>query len=173
MCALPVWLGVFRRVELRERHADLFVPFFFMTGIFGPVVVLFPIYAAIIPTDGYSNVNLVIWAAVLVPWTVFGLRYAGRDHFLTTRGITGFTALVYLFIGILILSLVGNLPDSSVIYGFLGFGIVGLHEVTFAVAGAILLSTYPARQSPPRPRSRARGPGCNVIDGNPITRHWP
>ena len=141
-CALPLWLGVFRWAELRERHADLAVPFLVTTTVFALLVVLFPVYEVLIPTNGYSLLNLVISAAVLVPWAVFGLRYAGRDHLLTTRRIVAGAVVVYLFITVFVASVTGRLPGATVITVLLGVGIVGLLGGTFSIAGVILLSTY-------------------------------
>jgi signal transduction histidine kinase len=141
-CALPVWLCVSRWAELRERRADLAVPFLAMTTVFGLLVVLFPVYDPLIPSDGYSLLNLVVSAAVLVPWAVFGLRYAGRDHLLTTRRVAAGAVIVYLFIALFVSSVTGLLRGSTVGTVLLGIGIVGLLGGTFAVAGVILLATY-------------------------------
>jgi signal transduction histidine kinase len=141
-CALPVWLGVFRWAELRERHADLAVPFLATTTVFGLLVISFPVYETVIPPDGYSLVNLIISAAVLVPWAVFGLRYAGRDHLLTTRRVAAGAILVYSFVVAFVSSVTGRLPGSTVGTVLLGVGIVGILGGTFAVAGGILLSAH-------------------------------
>lgn len=141
-CALPLWLGVFRWAELRERHADLAVPFIATTAVFGLLVVSFPLYETVVPPDGYSVLNLVISVAVLIPWAVFGLRYAGRDHLLTARRVAAGTVLVYLFAAVFVLSVTGQFPDSTALVALLGLGLVGLLGGAFAVASVILLSTY-------------------------------
>jgi Zn-dependent protease with chaperone function len=137
-----VWLGVFRWAELREQHADLAVPFVIMATIFGLLVVSFPVYEGVIPPNGYSLLNLIIPAAMLVPWSVFGLRYAGRDHLLTTFRVTGGAFVLSLFIGVFVSSVTGRAPSSTVVTVVLGIGIVGLLGGTFAIAGVVLLASY-------------------------------
>ena len=151
-CALPLWLGVVRWADLRDEHADLAVPFIITTAVFGILLVSFPVYQGIVPPDAYSLVNLVIAAAILPPWAVFGLRYAGRDHLLTTRRVGVGTMLVCLFVGMFVLSVTGRLPTSTVTTVLLGIGIFGLLGGTSAVAGVMLFATYrdadvPLRQS--------------------------
>lgn len=141
-CALPVWLRVARWPQLRQDHADLAVPFIFMTTLFGVFILFFPVYESIIPTDGYALITLVIGAAVLVPWAVFCLRYAGRDHLLTKRRIKIAGILIYLFVTVFILNFAEIIPESTVLTVLLGVGIVILLGGTFAIVGIVLLSTY-------------------------------
>jgi signal transduction histidine kinase len=79
---------------------------------------------------------------MLVPWAVFGLRYAGRDHLLTTRRVAAGAVLVYLFIAVFVSNATGRPPSSTVTTVLLGIGIVGLLGGTFAVTGVMLLATY-------------------------------
>jgi signal transduction histidine kinase len=151
-CALPLWLGVVRWADLRDGHTDLAVPFVITTGMFGVLLVSFPVYQSIIPPDGYSLVNLVISAAILIPWAVFGLRYTGRDHLLTARRIAAGIMLVCLFVGVFVLSVTGRLPSSTATNAVLGIGILALLGGMFAVGGVVLFATYrdadvPLRQS--------------------------
>jgi len=141
-CALPVWLRVVRWPQLREQHADLAVPFIIMTALFGLLIVSFPVYERIIPIDAYALLTLVISAAVLVPWAVFCLRYAGRDHLLTNRRIAVGSILVYLFVTVFVLGVTELLPGSTQLTVLLGIGIVSLLGGTFAIVGIVLLSTY-------------------------------
>jgi signal transduction histidine kinase len=133
---------VFRWAELREQHADLAVPFIIMATVFGLLVVSFPVYEGIIPQNGYSLLNLIIPAAMLVPWGVFGLRYAGRDHLLTIPRVAGSALILSLFIGVFVSSVTGRAPSSTVVTVSLGIGIVGLLGGTFAIAGVVLLVSY-------------------------------
>jgi signal transduction histidine kinase len=113
-----------------------------MTTLFGVFILFFPVYESIIPTDGYALITLVIGAAVLVPWAVFCLRYAGRDHLLTKRRIKIAGILIYLFVTVFILNFAEIIPESTVLTVLLGVGIVILLGGTFAIVGIVLLSTY-------------------------------
>jgi len=141
-CALPIRLAVVRWAELRDGHADLAVPFLIMTAVFGGAVVSFPVYQPIIPPDGYSVLNLVITAIILIPWVLFGLRYAGRDHLLTRRRIAVGATLVYLFVIMFVLSVTVRFPESAILTGLLGLGLVTVFGSAFVVVGVVFLSTY-------------------------------
>jgi len=141
-CALPVWLRAVRWPQLRDQHADLAVPFIIMTALFGVLVVSFPAYESIIPPDAYALLTLVTSAAVLVPWAVFCLRYAGRDHLLTRGRIIVATILVYLFVIVFVLNVTEMLPESTPLTILLGAGVIGLLGGAFAIVGVVLLSTY-------------------------------
>ncbi len=110
--------------------------------LLGVLVVSFPVYEGSIPPDAYALLTLVIWAAVLVPWAVFCLRYTGRDHLLTNRRIGVASIVLYLFVTALILGVTETLPESTPLTILLGIGVVGLLGGTFAIVGIVLLSTY-------------------------------
>lgn len=86
-CALPLWLRAFRWEALRDRHADLAVPFVVTTAVLGLLVVSFPAYRTVVAPDGHALLPPFGLAIISVPWAAFGLRYAGRDHLLAARRV--------------------------------------------------------------------------------------
>ncbi|QAU14115.1 PAS domain-containing protein [Halorubrum sp. BOL3-1] len=142
VAGLAVRLTVASRNESDSRQPDLLLPFLLTVTLFSLPLVSFPLYESAITNGAHSLLTLFLGMVVLVPWAVFALRYAGRDHLLNLRRVVA--AAVY--IGVLTLVFVGNVMEAldlpELATGAIGMGFLLVTAVAFAVVGAVLLSTY-------------------------------
>lgn len=119
---------------------DLSYPFAAMTGVFSVCVLAFPFYRTAMPSSGGSPVTLGITTLMLVPWTVFALRYAGRGYLLNPRRIVVGVVVSVGFVGLLSsdLFLAPQLP--IVLTLFIGLLVIIVVGVLFGTCGVVLIS---------------------------------
>jgi signal transduction histidine kinase len=127
----------------RDRHPDLVRPFLLVLGLLAVSAFGYALTVA----DGPTTLGVGFSTAVVisVPWSVFALRYAGREYFVTRPRIALLSTLALaMTVVISIRALPGisqeSVPESVLLaVSFLSLAVVG---VVFVAGGLALLATY-------------------------------
>lgn len=146
---LTVWLyrqcGADSESEaaVMNRYQDLVRPFLAMLVLFTVSASGYALTVADGPTEPGFGLAMIFF--VSVPWSVFALRYAGREYFLTRFRIALFSTIV-LVAGVVLSAsdLPGFAPEAvpESVQLMTQLLLLGILAVVFVVIGLVLLSSY-------------------------------
>jgi signal transduction histidine kinase len=126
-----------------NRYPDLVRPFLAMLVTFTISALGYALAIVDGPTDLGFGVAMIF--IVAVPWSVFALRYAGREYLVTRFRIALFSAVVLVAGVVLAISELPGfsseaIPESVQLTN--QFLLLGIIAVVFVVSGLVLLSSY-------------------------------
>jgi signal transduction histidine kinase len=126
-----------------RRHADLVRPFCLVLAVLSVSAFAYTPFIL----DGPSELDFGFATAIVVslPWSVFALRYVGREYLVTRLRIALVSALVLAITVVISIPVLPGFSQESVpesillVASFLSLGIVA---IVFVVGGLVLLTTY-------------------------------
>lgn len=120
----------------------LSTPFAVATGIFALCTLTFPLYWTLLPPEAGSLITIGIATLLLVPWTVFALRYGGRGHALTTRRVLVGAALSLFFVVLLLATLLMGEQVPTIVDTVIGLSLIAVLGGVIGTCSLVIVSSY-------------------------------